>query len=252
MFSVRVKSLLLGSLCLLASVVGSSLAQEATPIARAPVLAPAESVFGASLAEWSARHWQWTVSLPVKVNPGLDVTGVTCGYGQSGPVFFIPRNFPPCTVPAGVTLFVPIAGTACSTVEPPPYAGRDEMELRACAAAEVDRYTGIVVRVDGQEVPDIEAYRASSPRFTMTLPEHNVLGVPAGMASAVADGYQVMVAPLTVGEHTIVAHVELTDGTVLPDEMLRLSVVAPVVSDPRATPDLGTPEATPVLRRVKS
>ena len=158
--------------------------------------------------------------------PGHDVTGVTCGYGQSGPGVHHPRNFPPCTVPAGVALLVPIVGTVCSTVEPPPYGGRDEAELRACAAAEVDRYTGIVVHVDGQAVPDIEAYRASSPRFT--LPEHNVLGVPAGVAYAVADGYQVMVAPLPVGEHEIVAHVELTDGTVLPDKVLRVAVVEPL------------------------
>ena len=82
---------------MLAGLVGSSLAHEATPIAGAPVLAPDESVSGASLAEWSARHWQWTVSLPIPVNPGHDVTGATCGYGQSGPVFFIPRNYPPCT-----------------------------------------------------------------------------------------------------------------------------------------------------------
>jgi hypothetical protein len=72
------------------------------------------------------------------------------------------------------------------------------------------------------------------------------LGVPAGVAYAVADGYQVMVAPLPVGEHEIVAHVELTDGTVLPDKVMRLTVVEPLVIAPAATPDLGTPAATPV------
>ena len=81
----------------------------------------------------------------------------------------------------------------------------------------------------------------------MTLPEHNVLGVPAGVAYAVADGYQVMVAPLPVGEHEIVAHVELTDGTVLPDKVLRVAVVEPLGTDPGATPDLRTPRATPVM-----
>ena len=246
--SGRGTCLLIGVLAVLAVVVGSSLAQEATPTAHVPALAPDEPISGASLAEWSARYWQWTVSFPVSVNPGHDATGATCGYGQSGPVFFIPRNFPPCTVPAGVVLFVPIAGTVCSTAEPPPYAGRDEAELRACAAAEVVRYTGIVVRVHGQQVPGIQAYRVSSPRFTLTLPEHNILGVAAGVAYAVADGYQVMLAPLSAGEHEIVAHVELTDGTVLPDKMTRITVVGPVRIDLEATPDLGTPRATPVTQ----
>lgn len=178
-FSTRPLVLLLVALILGSSAAAAALAQEATPTAEGvTVLPPGELVGGATLGEWSARHWQWTASFPVKVSPGHDVTGTRCGYGQSGPVFFIPRNFPPCTVPAGVALFVPIAGTECSTAEPPPYGGRDEAELRACAAADVDRYTGIVVRVDGQEVPDIQTYRVSSPLFTLALPDATCWACP--------------------------------------------------------------------------
>lgn len=245
--STRSLVLMLVAVILGSSAAAAALAQEATPTAEGvTVFPPGELVDGATLGEWSARHWQWTASFPVKVNPGHDVTGTRCGYGQSGPVFFIPRNFAPCTVPAGVALFVLIAGTECSTAEPPPYGGRDEAELRACAAADVDRYTGIVVRVDGQEVPDIAAYRVSSPLFTLALPENNVLGASAGPAYAVADGYQIMLAPLPVGEHELMVHVELTDGTVLPDKVARITVVAPPVASPAATADLGTPVATPI------
>lgn len=93
-------------------------------------------------------------------------------------------------------MFVTIVGTECSTAEPPPFTGETEAELRACASADVDRYTGISVRIDGELVPDIGAYRASSPIFSVTLPEHNVLGVLPGSANAVADGYQLLLAPL--------------------------------------------------------
>lgn len=41
-------------------------------------------------------------------------------------------------------------------------------------------------------------------------------------------------------------HVELMDGTVLPDKIARITVVAPPVASPVATPDLGTPVATPI------
>jgi hypothetical protein len=75
MGSVLVPCLLIGALVLLSGVVGSSLAQEATPVTDTPVLAPEEPVSGASLADWSARQWQWTASLPIPVNPGHDVTG---------------------------------------------------------------------------------------------------------------------------------------------------------------------------------
>ena len=33
--------------------------------------------------------------------------------------------------------FVPLLGSECSTVEPPPFFGRDESELRRCATAAV-------------------------------------------------------------------------------------------------------------------
>ncbi len=246
-FPVRSPLILAAVLFMLGGVIGPLAAQEATSGGDSGlVYLPDEPIDGATLGEWSARHWQWTVSFPVGINPGHDVTGATCGYGQSGPVFFVPRNFPPCIVPSGVALFVPIAGTECSTAEPPPFYGQREMALRSCAAAEVDRYTGIVVRVDGQRVPDIAAHRASSPRFTMILPQHNVLGVPLGVADAVADGYQVILRPLPAGEHEIVTHVELTDGTILPDKVLRVTVVEPAGRDRGASPVPATPEATPV------
>jgi hypothetical protein len=191
-----------------------------------PVVHPTATIDGLSLGQWSARHWQWTLGFPIATNPGLDATGASCGAGQDGPVFFIPRNFPPCTVPEGKYVLVPLVGTECSTVEPPPWHGGDEAALRECAGADVDRYTGIVVRVDGVLVPEVGDFRALSPVFPVELPESNVLGAPAGDADMVADGYQLMLAPLPPGEHEIVVHVELADGTVLPDKVLVLTVVA--------------------------
>jgi hypothetical protein len=201
---------------------------EATPVVPAGVAFPPEvAIHGASLGTWSARYWQWVTSLPVGVNPAQDPSGERCGYGQHGPVFFVPRNLPPCAVPADVAVFVPIAGGACSTLEPPPFHGENEEELAACAAGEADRYTGVVVRVDGEVVPTIERYRARSPVFTLRLPEDNILAVPAGTGRAVADGYQFILAPLAPGAHEVVVHVEVTEGYALPDKTLRLTVVEP-------------------------
>ncbi len=242
---LRVRLVLM--LALLWGWAGVSMAQDATPAPRnVTAFPPGAVVFGLTAGEWSARYAQWSLSFPVGVSPGQDVTGERCGYGQSGPVFFIPRNLSPCVVPVGVAVFVSIAGTSCSTVEPVPYFGRDEPELRACAATEAERYTGIAVSLDGQDIPDIASYRAASPLFTMRLPENNVLGVPAGFMEAVADGYQVILAPLPAGDHEVVVHLELTDGTILPDKILRISVVGPATTDGDATPAAGPPGATPI------
>src|SRR5215210_5787367 len=108
--------------------------QDATPALTAVVLPPDAEVEGLSLAAWKARWWQWFFSLPEESNPLFDETGERCGYGQSGPVFFLagaPTSVErACTVPLGLTILVPVTGAECSTVEPPPFFGRDEAELR--------------------------------------------------------------------------------------------------------------------------
>jgi hypothetical protein len=189
-------------------------------------LADAE-IHGASLGEWHGRYWQWVASFPVGENPAQDPTGERCGHGQTDPVFFVPRTMPPCTVPGGVAIFLPIAGTECSTAEEPPFHGEDEEELMACAAADAERYTNISVTVDGEALPDIDRYRATSPVFTLQLPKDNILVVPEGTGRAVADGYAVVLAPLAPGEHEVIVHVEVVDGYALPDKTLHLTVVEP-------------------------
>jgi hypothetical protein len=223
---LRARVLLVAALCLIGGLVASRVVtRPPSPTLIGPVFSPGAVVSGATLGQWSARHWQWTVSVPIGRNPGHDVTGASCGTGQDGPVFFLPSNFPPCAVPADRVVFVPVVAAECSTAEPPPFFGETEAELRACAKDEADRYAVLVVRLDGVLVPDIGAYRASSPPFRLTLPESNVLGGAPGTALAVADGYHLLLAPLTPGPHVIMVHVELADGTVLPDKVARLTVV---------------------------
>ncbi len=233
MISLRIGALFV--ILLFAAGAPAILAMQATPgPAATPITQPVGLVYppdaevhGASLGEWNARYWQWITSLPVGENPGQDASGELCGYGQNDPVFFIPANMPPCTVPTGTAIFLPVAGTECSTLEPPPFHGEEEEELAACAAADGDRYTNISVSVNGEEIPEVERFRAASPDFTIQLPEHNILAVPPGTGRSVADGYALVLAPLDSGEHEIVVHVEVVDGYALPDKTLRLTVVEP-------------------------
>src|SRR5687767_6584999 len=90
-FSGLVSVLVAVLIALIAVAPGSrvGLAQEATPEVAGAVLSPDGEVGGLDLAEWSARSWQWFFSLPQDVNPYFDETGESCGYGQSGSVFFL-------------------------------------------------------------------------------------------------------------------------------------------------------------------
>lgn len=212
---------------------------------------PEAYVHGASLEEWTARHWQWTLSMPVGGHPGQDASGDACLAGQSGPVLFMPRNLPPCTVPEGATILLPISGGECSSVEQDPFSGDDEQALRNCAAQEADRYVNVSVTVDGEHIPNIDAYRTSTPLLPVALPEHNVLGAAPGLAWSVADGHMMLLRPMEPGEHTIIVHTETIDGVVLPDKMLELTVAEPAWEAPASPPAQATPaEATPMASPV--
>jgi hypothetical protein len=252
--TARVPVLLILGLLLIGAFVAWLVSRETDDVASAPAYPPNAYVHGASLDEWSARHWQWTLGFPVGISPGQDASSESCTLGQDGPVWFMPRNLAPCTVPEGAIVMIPVAGGSCSSVEAAPFWGEDEESLRACAAREAERYANISVTVDGEPIPGIERYRTSTPLFNAFLPERNVLGVDAGAAWFVADGYSVLLRPLPPGEHTIIVHTETADGIVLPDKLLELTVVDPswaspavheVEVAPRATP-AGTPGATPV------
>jgi hypothetical protein len=114
-----------------------------------------------------------------------------------------------CAVPAGVHIFVPLLGSACSTVEPPPFFGEDAADLARCATDALsfaeNNWDMRVMRltVDGVDAGDLSAYRAVTPLYTLWLPEDNLLGVPQRATDGVADSYQVVLAPLAVGEHIV-------------------------------------------------
>ncbi|MFN8592116.1 MAG: hypothetical protein U0031_11720 [Thermomicrobiales bacterium] len=225
---------------------GTASAQDGTPAAAIPLFAPDALVEGLDLAAWSARAWQWSFSLPVSINPYQDSTGAWCGYGQSGPVFFlsgaeesVERS---CAIPEGVALFVPLVQSGCSTVEEPPFFGRDEADLRRCAAAAIDAAEGaldmdaMAVTVDGRRFDELAAYRASTPQFALWLPAENELGSDRPVADAAADGYQVMLRPLAAGEHEVVLDVPGPGPGQFATVTYHLSVVSGAYAPPAGTP----------------
>jgi len=239
------------SLVLLAGAGAPAIAQDATPTGgEVTILGPDASFGGATLGEWNARWTQWHLSFPVDTSPGVDPTGQRCGYGQAGPVFFLPGNLGPpgatstCVVPEGVGISLNLGGANCSTVEPPPFFGRDEDELRACAATATDAIpiATHALSINGQDVPDLASYRTSSPLTPIVFPENNVFGAPAGTALFVNDAYNLLLAPPAPGTYEIV----LTVGAQVLD-IYQITVEAPQVIEPGEAP-----EATPLAPSVAS
>ena len=147
----------------------------------------------------------------------------------------------PCTVPAGTALLLPLLSASCTTVEPPPFHGRDEAALRACTEAWFATAVELTAVVDGETIPDLERYRVQSDLFAVALPAGNMLGVEPTVTQGVVEGYWLLLAPLPVGEH------ELRFGGAVPDSdfstevTYHLTVAEPTVLEPTD----GALEATP-------
>jgi hypothetical protein len=85
-----------------------------------------------------------------------------------------------------------------------PEDAKTEKEVRAMANAAVDGVAFLECTVDGVPLKNLFDYRAESPAFT--LPDTLLVdfGLDEGdRFPAVADGYWIMLAPLSRGEHVI-------------------------------------------------
>jgi hypothetical protein len=135
-------------------------------------------------------------------------------------------------VAEGTAIFVVVTGAQCSTVEPPPFFGRTEEELRSCAAAAVDEITQFEARIDGQAVNNLDEYRTTSPLFTLTIPENNGFGVEPGVANAVTESYSFIVAPPRPGVYEIAWTTTFVGATEPYGATVSVIVEAPQVIEP--------------------
>jgi hypothetical protein len=114
------------------------------------------------------------------------------------------------TIPAGTPLFFPVVAAECSEIEPDPFHGENEAELRECANHIIDNTSGLFALIDGVALDNLDAHRTESALFEFgPLPEDNLfaffgLDVPAGATSLSVDaGVYLLLAPLSVGEHVL-------------------------------------------------
>jgi hypothetical protein len=200
------------------------------------IIPPAASSHGSTYGEWSAKWWQWAYSLPGTGHPLVDETGASVSAGQSGNVWFLGGTYTAnlengvvvgratrvCTIPTGKALFFPILNSEANNftvdangnqIDPTTLT---EAELRAMCQWNMDHARNMACTIDGRPVqglgdPVHTPYRVESPVFQYTVPAGDSLYELWGMhisgqtppPGAVADGVFLMVAPLSVGQHTI-------------------------------------------------
>ena len=182
---------------------------------------PAAAVPNKKLGDTLGGMWKTVLETPTPQNPFtgggplcVDLGGVVAPFAAPGNASFT------CTAKPGTKVFVAAWSAECSTLEPPPFFGSNEAELRACALAVNARIAteDVVVFLDGKRVAVTEI---TSGLLRLDLPADNIFGAPGGTGSppylSVADGWVALLHPLTPGTHTIALDIsgEFPPGTEL-------------------------------------
>ncbi len=196
------------------------------------IFPPDSKPYGRSYGEWAAKDWQWIYSLPIDHHPLFDTADVSTG--QSGPLWFLGGSFTTTgdgthvsavadrsvNIPYGKALLVPIVNAESASAEGN---GTDESQFRVNSIGLLNHAANLTCVIDGKAVKNIEKYRSQSPLFSWgPLPANNIfqnpVDFPAGLSSpSVADGFQLILAPLKPGLHTIhytsaISFTEAEDG----------------------------------------
>ena len=198
----------------LALLIATSLAQAAGRNPNPGVIPPGSTYRGLTYGEWGATFWTKLFAIPVVEGSHPYLTGGAFE-GDKGVVFLTASGNGATfeiTIKAGTPILTPILNAECSVLEPDPFHGDSEAELRACANGHMDTTSGLFASIDGVPVANLGDYRVESPLFEFTLPEDNLfaffgLDAPGGTTSPAVDaGVYLLLAPLSVGKHTL--HIE--------------------------------------------
>jgi hypothetical protein len=184
------------------------------------VLPPNATPGDLSYPDWHIVGLNWVLSMPAAINPLLNVDDIEdlanpaphplwvgtydASVGQSGNVWFLPGAYATvvrdATIPAGKTLCLPLLNKVVLGIPPIPAA----QAFYSFYVKLVMDTAQISCEIDGVPVVNIGQYRHQSPVAPLTLPEDNMLGLPPGpFGMIVDDGYYLIMAPLSVGTHTI-------------------------------------------------
>lgn len=173
------------------------LALAALPAA-AQLLPPGKALHGASQEAWARRWWQWALSFDEEDSPVADTDGHLCASGQSGPVWFLAGSFESrrterrCRIPAGKTLFFPLA----NMLAVPPDDEREPCASLVQRAQEAtDEPDALVLELNGRRFPGLAAHRQASKGCFLVTPDDD--------APAAGNGYYVALGPLKPGRYTL-------------------------------------------------
>jgi len=173
------------------------------------VESPGAMVAGKTIGEWSTNWWRWAVAMAPPGDPFSDRTGEFANVNQSGPVFFLAgspggSNSRQFAVPSGKYILIPLLVGEWSQLE----LGFNQTaaQIRQAAQQQANQIDSLHATLDGSTIAQatLFTHQEVSPNFNFVAVAGNLVNVPGGASGiAVADGYFLMLAPLTPGTHVL-------------------------------------------------
>jgi hypothetical protein len=180
-------------------------------------------IAGKPLEEWAKEYWQWLMTTPESIpkDPNTNLDKCVIGFDPTGEMIFLMDAYQithsaKCTIPSGRNILVPLLVGECDPTVPDPRAKSNKIEDKWECAQDADEiFKSWEVVLDGQVLfknsgnsvvnPNLkeEILVRNSSIFTISIPEINRAGAPAGSYPAVVDGYYMVLKPLPVGVHQI-------------------------------------------------
>lgn len=169
------------------------------------------------------QWWQLYNSIPLSLRDRLGETPTACALGQNGNVWLlntagdgstpVTRR---CTVPRNTQIFLPIITAFCV-----PFPGETIADNIQLCTDLIEPFNKLTLTIDGKNRHDLIERRAQSQAFPMWLPEDNIFDIPgentpAGIYTAVTEGYYALIQSLPVGRHTIHAKAVATKNPEIP------------------------------------
>lgn len=159
------------------------------------------------------RYFRWIYSIPTRVDPFSDPSGLNCALNQEGPVWFLSGPLATtfnttCTLPAGKAVMSAVASYIndypCPDPTFQPATGQSLHEfLRDGAASLIDTYTLAEASLDGKPLR-VARVRTGVFGFTgaasLAVYDGCITGSPQ---LGLVDGYFVVIEPLPRGTHEL-------------------------------------------------
>jgi hypothetical protein len=178
------------------AVVGCLLLPSVSTAAPTPAVAPPSKSL-------TSQWWQTFVSVAAS-----DAAG-RCDLGIGNVVFLgataTGSASDSCTLSAGTSILLPLINIECSSLEDPPFFGRNAGKRLVCAKRFADDFTNLSLTINGVAVDNPSRLRVRSKPFEFSPVNGNIFGIPAGTGGSVTDGYWALIGPLAPGDYDVVA-----------------------------------------------